>query len=139
MSKKLTGEMKDKEHTSVMNELNKMRQDGKLTEDSFYSIVFRTYIVAARNSEQDAKFYLTRVKGFINDKMQKLPYLTMAELCVEAGKDDPFKELAILAIKKEKVYGLKIQALIDTEAWQDAVKEAFAPPKQKKEEIDAFI
>ena len=132
--------MNDKERTSVMNELSKMRNDYKLPEEAYFSIVFRAYIVEARNTgsgkEQDAK--LTKLQNFIDEKPPKVPYLTMAELCVEAGKDGRFKELAILAIKKEKVYELKIQALIDTEAWQEACKEAFAP-KRPKDELETFI
>ena len=99
-----------------------MRQDYKLPEDAYYAIVFRAYIVDARNSgsdkEKEAK--LAKVQQLIDDRTPKLPYLTMAELCVEGGKDIKFKELAIRAIMKEKVYELKIQALIDTEAWKEA-------------------
>jgi len=57
----------------------------------------------------------------------------MAELCLEAGK----KNLAIMAIKKEKVYEHKIQMLIDAEAWVEACEEAFT--KKTHGEFEGFI
>lgn len=46
----------------------------------------------------------------------------MGEILMEAGN----RNLASVAIKKEKKYELRVQGLIDAEAWKDAVIETFS-------------
>ena len=66
----------------------------------------------------------------VNEKNPQLPYLTMGELCLEAEN----KQLAIVAIRKEKKYELKCPMLIDAEAWLEATEEIFANRKHPDHE-----
>ena len=49
----------------------------------------------------------------IDDPKPKLSFVMMGELCMEAGN----KMLAIKAIRREKRPEIKIEALIEIEAW----------------------
>jgi molybdopterin-guanine dinucleotide biosynthesis protein A len=57
----------------------------------------------------------------------------MGELLLEAGN----RNLASVAIKKEKRYEHRVTALIDAEAWKDAVEEAFT--NKKHAEFEGFL
>ena len=57
----------------------------------------------------------------------------MGELCLEAGN----KNFATLAIRKEKRYDLRINMLIQAEAWQEAVEEIFS--NRKNIEFDGLL
>lgn len=57
----------------------------------------------------------------------------MGELCLESGN----KKLAILAIRREKKYDIKINMLIDAEAWLEAVEETFS--NRKNVDFDDFV
>ena len=70
--------------------------------------------------EQASKW--SKVQKMIEEKNPGVPYLTMGELCLEANN----KTLAIMAIRKEKRYEMKIQMLIDAEAWFEATEETFS-------------
>ena len=69
----------------------------------------------------------------VNEKNPQLPVLIMGELLLEAGN----KNLAVVAIKREKRYDLKVNALIDAEAWKDAVEAAFS--NRKDAEFDSLL
>ena len=69
----------------------------------------------------------------IAEKNPALPYLIMGELLMEAKN----KNLAVVAIKKEKRYEHKVNALIDAEAWKEAVDETFA--NKRHAEFEGFV
>lgn len=69
----------------------------------------------------------------ITEKNSQVPFLTMGELCLESGN----KKLAIQAIRREKKYESKVNALIETGAWLEAVEETFS--NKKHSEFEDFV
>ena len=61
------------------------------------------------------------MQDLIAEKKNEVPFLTMGELCLEANN----KPLAVQAIRREKRYDVKINMLIEAEAWLEAVEDTF--------------
>lgn len=125
ITKRLTGEkLSDSKYTAACADMRRLRQTLTLPEPAYYTICFRAFCLeaerAADGKESDTKW--KKVEGLILERNSQVPYLTMGELCLEAGN----KKLAILAIRKEKRYDQKINMLIDAEAWLEAIEEVFS-------------
>jgi len=73
------------------------------------------------------------VSQLIDEKYPKISFTMMGELCMEAGNT----VLAIKAIRREKRPEIKIDALIEIEAWKDAVEDIFA--NRKHPEFENWI
>jgi hypothetical protein len=74
-----------------------------------------------------------KVQQLVTEKNPNIPYLTMGELCLEAGN----KNFANLAIRKEKRYDFKISMLIQAESWQEAVEETYS--NRKHQDFEMFL
>lgn len=101
-----------------------MRLSYKLPDQAYYSIVFRAFALDAKNTKDNSEKLekWKRVTNLISEKNPAIPYITMGEFCLEAGNRD----LAVTAIRKEKKYNIKVEMLINAEAWDDAVEVIFS-------------
>ena len=90
----------------VQSEIKQLRTTLKLPEPTYYAICFRALSLDAQKAgdNKTAEEKWSKVQKLIEEKNPSVPYLTMGELLLEAGK----KNLAVSAIRKEKRYELKL-------------------------------
>jgi hypothetical protein len=67
---------------------------------AYWAIIFRAYALDAKNTKDSSEALKKwqKVQALVTEKNPNIPYLTMGELCIEAGN----KNFAVMAIRKEK-------------------------------------
>ena len=127
--------MSDNQMKEVLGDIKNMRQTYNLPPAAYWAIIFRTYAIDAQKTKDagEALKKWQKVQQLVTEKNPNSPYLTMGELCLEAGN----KNFATLAIRKEKRYDLKINMLIQAEAWQEAIEEIYS--NRKHQDFDMFL
>ena len=95
-----------------------------MPEPAYWAIIFRAHARDAERAKDptEAQRKWQKVSDLVGERNTKIPFLTMGELCLEAGN----KILAVQAIRREKKYETKISALIEIGGWQEAVEDTFS-------------
>ena len=99
----------------MLAEARNMGKAYGIPEHCYHAVIFRAVArdASREQNREEAAAKWQKVVQMIDEKTPKLSFVMMGELCMEAGN----KMLAIKAIRREKKPEIKIEALIEIEAW----------------------